>query len=271
METSRVTLTIDMREAACIAAFPDAPTAALDIGDMQISFDGQPTWLFERKSLADLSASITDGRYKEQKLRYLAWRKADPLRRRVFFIIEGYPGYDPTRFNTAGSRVQPPMIIGSVINTQFRDDISIVHTKNPADTNAFLGQLLHRVNKDPGAYFSDHAVAVGPEDAAAASTNTGLEYANCIKMKRNKNITPDNVLLLQLGQIPGISAKIASAITAVHPTMAGLIRHLDTLPDAKARTTYVCDLPCPEADSGTKARRVGPKTAANIIAYLYGA
>jgi ERCC4-type nuclease len=265
METTRATLTIDMREHACIEAFPEAPTAALDIGDMQISFDGQPMWLFERKSLADLSASITDGRYKEQKTRYLAWRQADP-RRRVFFVIEGYPGYDPARFNTGfGGRVQPPMIIGSIINTQFRDDISIVHTKNPADTNAFLGQLLYRLNKDPGAYFS-------AEPAAPDAPPAPVEYAQCIKMKRNKNITPDNVLLLQLGQIPGISAKIASAITAAHPSMAALIRHLDTLPDAKARTKYVCDLPCPEGDVATESRRrVGPKTAANVVAYLYGA
>lgn len=247
----RVRLTIDIRETACSEAFPEEPKEALDIGDIMISIDGNPVWLFERKSVADMAASISDGRYREQKKRYLSWRQ-ESSGRRVYYIVEGFGGYapstDPWHLPRGRGGITTSAIIGSVLNTHFRDDIPVIHTHSTSDTNAMLEELLTRLRKDPSIYMQLQETS---------------EYTDGLKMKRNKNITHENILTLQLCQIPGVSNKIASAITACHTSMASLIKHLEGLADEQSRIVYIRDLKC------DAARRVGPKTAANIIAFLY--
>ena len=82
------TITIDVREHELIqlAGEKKIPiqTEQLPIGDILIRHADQ-TLVFERKTLADLAASIKDGRYSEQRQRL---KSTYPFHR-VTFIIEG--------------------------------------------------------------------------------------------------------------------------------------------------------------------------------------
>jgi ERCC4-type nuclease len=84
---------LDEREHAlyekCMLIAPSWPSCTItktvmDLGDASITGVGT-TWLMERKSVADLLASIKDGRYEEQS--YRLQHAFDP--RRVFYVIEG--------------------------------------------------------------------------------------------------------------------------------------------------------------------------------------
>jgi ERCC4-type nuclease len=64
-------MVLDCREQKLIEIFPDTETKQLDIGDILYvdSENSDIKCIVERKTLNDLSSSIIDGRYKEQKSR----------------------------------------------------------------------------------------------------------------------------------------------------------------------------------------------------------
>ena len=57
----------------------------LELGDIEINVDFTNKFIFERKTLSDLNASIYDGRYKEQKHRLLSSYSNNA----ITYIIEG--------------------------------------------------------------------------------------------------------------------------------------------------------------------------------------
>lgn len=62
-------------------------TQVLTIGDFAFAYNGEVLdYVFERKKADDLSASIIDGRYKEQKMRLKNCGAAN-----VVYLYEGHP------------------------------------------------------------------------------------------------------------------------------------------------------------------------------------
>jgi len=231
--------------------------ANLDIGDVAVAKAADDTpkaddtnefiGIFERKTMADLSASIKDGRHREQKARLLEWRKGREGRR-VYYVIEG--------FGTAADRA----LVSSVMNTLFRDDIITLFMRDASETAEFFTEAFVRFLEDPAKY----GMVTAGGGAAGSGIGIADSYISQVKMKKNKNITPENVFVFQLSQIPGISTKIAMGIAAVHPTMSHFVRALDAYgTDLKAKVRYVENLPLEEG-----GRKVGKKTAAKIIEHI---
>jgi len=253
---------LDNRETYLKERLTGVTCVNLDIGDVVVGIsatDPSPDSLlmvFERKTLADLVASIKDGRHHEQKARLLEWRKGGPAaghRRRVYYVIEGW---QPTS--------RDKMQVSAVINTLFRDDIAVILLKDAAETLAFFTETFARLMADPakygggGAAGTDPHVAAGGQDPEAA----GVDYISQVKMKKNKNITPANVFVFQLSQIPGISTKIAQGIAATHPTMSAFVRALDAIESPVAKAKYVEGIPIGDN------RKVGKKTAIKILEHV---
>ncbi len=100
---------VDMRETELFGLFQinlsdtthQLQSEALPVGDIILSSaDGETDYIvFERKSLADLAASIRDGRYKEQSLRLQAFPNVHC--HNVVYIIEG----DFARYNERFSKI----------------------------------------------------------------------------------------------------------------------------------------------------------------------
>jgi ERCC4-type nuclease len=238
---------LDNRETYLKERLSGVTCANLDIGDVVVSAsatDPSPDALlmvFERKTLADLVSSIKDGRHHEQKARLLEWRRsAVPGRRRVYYVIEGWRPNSPDK-----------MQVSAVINTLFRDDIAVVLLKDASETLAFFTETFNRFTTEPAKY-----------SATEGGTGTEADYISQVKMKKNKNITPANVLVFQLSQIPGISTKIAQGIAAAHPTMSAFVRALDALESPVERAKYVENIPIGDN------RKVGKKTAIKILEHV---
>jgi crossover junction endonuclease MUS81 len=233
-----ITLAIDNRETKLIDLIKDRDldkymqsitmtTLPLDIGDIHIQYQ-EKIWIFERKSVQDLIASIKDGRYKEQKARMLSSGND------ITYIIEG-----DNITSTYNERHQK-ILSGVYLHTMYRDGIRVIFTKNLNDTCTFILTMCTKIIDNPGKF----------------SEGEAKQYIDCVKLKNKKieNITPETCYLMQLSQIPGISTTIAKNIQENYPTMRELIKNLEESDD---RIAMLCTI-----------QKIGKEKASNILEYL---
>lgn len=208
----------------------------LELGDIIISIESINKILyFERKTLSDLTSSITDGRYKEQKNRLLS----NIDNNLITYIIEGDTiNKSLLRNNTCVTSVY--------FRTLYRDNIKIIFTNNIQETVTFILSLACNIIKYPDKYIYNLDKNVD-------------NYLSDIKIKSKKieNITPDNCYLLQLSQIPTISYVIAKYISEKYSTMPFLINEIQKIENYNDRIKELC-----------KIQKIGNEKAIKILKFL---
>jgi ERCC4-type nuclease len=223
-----IELLIDNREHGLIEHIIDnRNVSTLDLGDINIMIDGKLKIMIERKTIDDLANSIRDGRYKEQKQRCIAFRKENPDIMLVY-MIEGKHTFDPLialpnyRFHKCNNAV----IIGSIINSMFRDKYYVISTRDVCDSANFVKGLYDRLSKKPNEYFIDINDQV--DDIKQKQEHT----ISLIKSKRKENIDVSTCFMLQLCDIPGISSKKAALIISKLQvgTMSAFIKVIEKEP-----------------------------------------
>jgi ERCC4-type nuclease len=163
---------IDFREKALIERVPDAQVQNLVLGDIVIQKDGAE-FIIERKTGADLSASICDGRYRDQSER-LAASGLPP--RNVIYVIEG---------SLDGHSVPRTTLMSVLISLGHRLGFTVMRTECIDETVEYLRTLEQKVD--------------GP-----ATTS--------VKRAKKDSITVDNIAALMLSQIPSVSMATADAV-----------------------------------------------------------
>lgn len=204
----------------------------LDIGDVHLCY-ADKMWIIERKTVQDLLVSIKDGRYKEQKQRLLSSGQ------NCMYIIEG-----DDIMCTKNERYCT-MLTSAYIHTMYRDDMKVVFVKNITDTCTFILTFCTKILDKPD-YFIKKDRGV-------------IDYVDCVKLKTKKidNITPEICYIMQLSQIPGISAVIAKNIQLVYPTLRDLILALEALDDRDMQIDLLCNV-----------EKIGREKASKILEYL---
>jgi len=150
--------------------------------------------LFERKTLADLAASIRDGRYKEQSFRLIETATATGFNtHHIVYIIEG----DLSRYDDRHSQITKTALQSAMVSLLYYKGFSVIRTMNVGETADFI---LH---------FADKVAKEGP--LSIAETAAAYSEVSTKKEKRDY-ITRDNIGEIMLAQVPGVSAKMASAI-----------------------------------------------------------
>ena len=192
---------IDNREKKLIPFFENIETKNLDIGDIQFKKDDKITLVIERKTQEDLSASIKDGRHREQKLRLLNCNI--PI---IIYIIEGK--CTDKYINGITSDTQ----ISSILNTVFRDKFYLFRTLNIDETSVLIKKLYQKMEKDEFKI----------KDSDYSSVIKDSDYSSVIKVKKKDNLTPEICYIAQLSQIPGVSNTIAKCIIETYPSMFSL-------------------------------------------------
>lgn len=235
---------LDNRERALIAHFEainvKAQIESLELGDIQIR-SGDILFVFERKTMADLAASIKDGRYREQKARLLS----NVLPHHITYLIE-----DATtvRQSHSGHGITDAVYRGMFLNTMYRDGIHVVFTSSVADTAQWVIDLAQRIEKDGGKWMNGSAI----------NGINGSSYIDCLKAKRRKieNIDTMVCFQLQLCQIPGISTTIAKSLSERFKNMREFLNALQASAD-ESRLSLLTSTPS-----------VGAKKAETILRYL---
>lgn len=219
----------------------------LDIGDIQIidADTNEILIMIERKTLADLSASIKDGRYKEQKERIIHSLKKNI---RKIVLIEG------TDFSNFTLSLK--IFDSVIINTMIRDNIHIHLSKSLCDTMTFIENIMANLPK----YYSDLKAEI--------VDNIHKEYDgehNC-KTGKKDNLTVEMCFRNMLSQITGISTAIAQVIVERYITMDSLLSALKkTDADINIGVKELSDL-----KYGTAQRRIGDKISSKIYEHLTG-
>lgn len=231
---------IDNRESSLINTLEtsfDFTIEPLDIGDVLIEDpENNIQLVFERKTLADLAASIKDGRYKEQKHRLLS--NYSP--RNVTYIIE-----DGHLIPKDAHGLRKSVYSGVYMNSLYRDGVHIVFTKNLLETAQWIQNVATKCKEKPDSFKKNE------EDSG--------DYLLSRKAKCRKidNIDPQACYKLQLCQIPGVSYKLAEGIIERYPTLLAFMTHIGSFADKSTAVKSIATIPL-----------IGAKKATTIIEYL---
>lgn len=199
----KITLIVDNREKAIIPLLTvPFSTANLEIGDFQLLVDDQLVVLVERKSYSDLSASIIDGRYREQKKRILSQGIS-----KVIYLFEG-------DIDSYKGSIPKDTVYSTIVNCALRDNIQVMQSNGVEESVALIEKMYKNLHK----YEVGGGCSISYQEAS-------------VKQKRNKNLTPSECYLHQLSQIPGISYPTAKAIAAKYGSMMEIIDSLSEDPE----------------------------------------
>ena len=190
----------------------DVEGRRLDIGDIELRAHrvanpvGTATTVvyIERKTWADFASSICDGRYTEQKQRFLS--TAMPSHRLVYLIesskVHAFDG------NVSGTRLSNKAVHAAIVKTQLRDNIPVLYTRSVQDA-VHLIVYLH-------AQLCDGKLA----PSANVANPFAVGRVRCAKRKRANMDDIDRCTVAMLTAIPGLSDRKAIAlITRARQTM----------------------------------------------------
>lgn len=231
---------------------------SMPVGDIKLSLideddNSAAPIVFERKTVSDMSTSIKDGRFDEQKQRLVAAYGID----RVCIIIEGqfYWSIDCKSFSKQ-VRIDKSSFAGKLLNASFRDQFRIIQTTSIKDTALFLKEFAKRCCKTPQAYFYRRS----PTD------NQPLPYVpNVIKIKKKDNIDETVCFLMQLSCIPCMSYK-KSELISKHLAVTSMRSLMSMLESSKDPIKLLCSVPGIGkviAQSVTKFTGTSPSAQAN--------
>ena len=178
----------------------------LQIGDFVILDSNKNIlFIFERKTLQDLLSSVKDGRYENQSKRLL---QCNINPHNIIYLIEGnlsLPGIDEKEKN---------LILSCIISLNNYKGFSVIRTLNKLESSEYLSRLLYRLNKKIIQNEKNNVIDFNNNETNNEESNESNNFhiSSLKKLKKNKDITRDNINICFLCQIPGISEKVAFSI-----------------------------------------------------------
>ena len=88
-----------------------------------------------------------------------------------------------------------------------------------------------------------------------------------LKRRKKDNITKDNIFLLYLSQIPGVSKSIGTHLAKLYKTMSEFILYLDKIENYNDKINYIANISVDKKND--KKRKIGKKIATRIIELLF--
>lgn len=222
----------------------------LEYADVNIYINNELFLVIERKTLADLAASIKDGRYKKQKQNLLSTLR----REQVLYLVEGSFDYSDTSSVLIGG-ITKKILLSSVINTLIRDNIKVLTTKDTSDTIRCIIGICGRIHEDPSKY-----------TGTATLIDSTLPSLKMSKTDKTDKIDKKTCFFNQLCQVPGVSAKTAEAIIKKHDCLYYFIKYLDSEKTFSAKCKLLKEIKL-ESDKG-KFRNISSTVIENLVYYF---
>ena len=174
----------------------------LDLGDIiLLNKTKEIIIIIERKSLNDLLSSIKDGRYENQSKRLNDYEINN---HNIIYLIEGnlsLPGIDDSEKN---------MILSSFVSLNILKGFSVIRTMNKIESCQFICRMIYKIAKENYKNIIQDNIVIDLSDEK--QTYNCLHVSSLKKMKKNNEITQENIKICFLCQIPGINEKTANAI-----------------------------------------------------------
>lgn len=195
-------LVIDNRENGVIQVFKDrqleseCEIESLPLGDFVFREDTVQHLIIERKTYDDLAASIVDGRFREQKSRLAEMRENSS---KIMYIIEG---------NDRGYKGKVPYktLQSAILNLLLVHNFKVMFARDTCGTVDILMMIKNKLE---------------------APSNSGTDSGTVVvKMPSRGDKIRENLFLLQLMVIPGVSQKTGEAICSRYSCMFALVEAL---------------------------------------------
>jgi ERCC4-type nuclease len=167
--------------------------------------------ILERKTGADLEASIMDGRYREQRGRLLAYAAEHKVA--VGYVIEGI-------LDRLDGRLTESALLKHITRLQFHHRIPVVQTASSKETVRLAELIEEQWVKDCGKFAWPCLTTPASADAACANGTTAVAASYIKSACRD---TPETFLLGTLTQCRGISETMARFIIAKYPNLESLM------------------------------------------------
>ena len=232
----------------------------LPIGDIILEYLGKEIIIIERKSAADLEASIKDGRYEEQSYRL---SNSEVHNHNIVYLIEG----------SLINRQNKQMLYSSMFSLNYSKGFSVLRSTTIQETAYIICNMAYKLNKNmlenKMSYYKNKEVKQeiienvnlkGENDETDENEHIETSYCSVVKKVKKDNITPENISEIMLCQIPGISSVSAIAIMSQFKTMQNLILSVKT--DPLCLNSITC------LNSKGQSRKLGKNIIANIIKFL---
>jgi len=158
--------------------------------------------ILERKTGADLEASIMDGRYSEQRGRLLAYAAQHKVA--VGYVIEGI-------LDRLDARLTESALLKHITRLQFHHRIPVVQTASPQETLRLAKLIEEQWVKDKGQFSWQ-------SDLGSTATPVAASY-----VKSTCRDSPEAFLLGVLTQCRGISEALARLILGCYGTLELLL------------------------------------------------
>jgi ERCC4-type nuclease len=218
-------------------------TCNLLIGDIVICDDtGKDILMIERKTLNDLASSICDGRYNEQSYRL---NQCSLHNHAIFYLIEGdLRKFQPRSF---GRPITKEILISSMTSLSYTKGFSIYRTMDVQETALWILQTTHKLSKlkEPF-YYND--------------PDSKLSYVDVKHNIKKNNITPDNIGILMLSQIPLVSTTSAKAVLLKYTSISNLLTTIREDPNDLYNVHTIT--------SDGKERKLSKSCIINIIEFM---
>lgn len=241
-------------------------TAPLPIGDIIISNSetGEDLVIIERKTLADLAASIRDGRYAEQSYRLNGISHAN---HNIVYLIEG----DLTRLSIFKSKLDKQTLYSAIFSINYFKGFSIMRSNTLEESATIICNMVVKLSKSDNKlpYYSNalqkqqtqqQQQQQTQEQQQQQETEDVKDYCSVVKRVKKENITKSNIGEIMLCQIPGCSDVSVRAIFQKFKTIAELISAIQV--DA----TCLNDIKTTLANG--KTRKISKAVIKSIIDFL---
>jgi ERCC4-type nuclease len=230
----------------------------LPLGDIIICDDtGNEKVIIERKTIADLAASIRDGRYKEQSFRL---NECSMANHNIFYLIEGnLQTYRPFGKQNA---VDKSALLSSFVSITYYKGFSLYKANSLDESAEWILQVAYKIDKEGGLpfYVSKTAENGNAEVSTTAENGNDEKYSSILKRTKKNNITRENIGEIMLGQIPNVSSAVAIAIMHEFKTIKGL---MEALIKDKTSLSNIKTL-----NKDNKFRKISKTSIENIYSYL---
>ena len=204
--------------------------------------------------MKDFGESIKDNRYHEQKqrMKYTLDKNI-----KIVYLFESFFGYDTLTKEIEISNLKGNTILSAILSTTLREDYGILLTKTVNETVWLLKEIFTRMLNNSTKYFIETEYNIQRK-----KSNDDINNSLFLKRRKKDNITKDNILIISLSQIPGISEKIAKAISKHFTNMNDFFIKLNKL-NHNEKINYLKEITYSVKDN--KIRKLGKKHSENII------
>jgi ERCC4-type nuclease len=243
-------LKIDFREKDLVEIFDKEndikyQKESLELGDITFEYNNKIIIIIERKKLQDLSDSLYDGRYKEQKKRIID--SLDKKIRKIYLIEGDQKLLWKTKMNIK-------TFDGIKINTIIRDNLHYIHVNNFDETIKLIKDIYTRLPKYVSKIYKEIYDEVKEETC----------YSSVCNINKKKNLTPEIYKIIQLQQIPNVSNNIAKLIIENVGSLRDIIIKYQSDEEILNLKNIISEL-----KYGEKKRRIGKKLTDKIIKYIF--